>query len=100
MIVYDLRCDNDHLFEGWFQHRTAYEDQQTRKLILCPVCGCDRIRIAPSSVMHVGKASPANLGGKARELNQQKAFHLLTDSIARHCEDVGDRFTEVAVKMH
>ncbi len=38
MIVFDLRCGQDHVFEAWFGSSTAYEDQRTRGLVCCPVC--------------------------------------------------------------
>lgn len=38
MIVFDLRCGQDHVFEAWFGSSAAYEDQRTRGLVCCPVC--------------------------------------------------------------
>lgn len=38
MIVFDLRCGQDHVFEAWFGSSSAYEDQRTRGLVRCPVC--------------------------------------------------------------
>lgn len=39
MIVFDLRCGNDHVFEAWFASSDAFEDQQRRALVGCPMCG-------------------------------------------------------------
>lgn len=39
MIVFDLRCAQDHVFEAWFASTHAYEDQRARSLLVCPVCG-------------------------------------------------------------
>ena len=39
MIVFDLRCTQSHVFEAWFGSSAAYEDQRTRGLLSCPVCG-------------------------------------------------------------
>ncbi|GAA0727560.1 DUF1178 family protein [Sphingomonas japonica] len=42
MIVFDLRCANDHVFESWFGSSASYADQRDRGLIACPICGvCD-----------------------------------------------------------
>lgn len=38
MIVFDLRCENSHVFEAWFASSAAYEDQRERSLVVCPVC--------------------------------------------------------------
>ena len=39
MIHYNLRCDRGHAFESWFQSSSAYEQQEKRKLVNCPICG-------------------------------------------------------------
>jgi hypothetical protein len=39
MIVYDLKCANDHVFEVWFACSQAYEDQRGRGLVACAFCG-------------------------------------------------------------
>lgn len=35
MIVYDLKCANDHVFEVWFASSKAYEQQRGRGLVAC-----------------------------------------------------------------
>ena len=39
MIVFDLRCPRAHVFEAWFGSGMAFEDQQARGLLTCPICG-------------------------------------------------------------
>jgi hypothetical protein len=39
MIVFDLKCSANHVFEAWFGSSSAYEDQRARNLIACPFCG-------------------------------------------------------------
>src|SRR5690606_41324664 len=36
--VFDLSCEHDHLFEGWFASLESYEDQASRGLVRCPIC--------------------------------------------------------------
>ena len=43
MRVFDLRCDQGHLFEGWFRSSEDYVKQQTEGHVGCPVCGSVRI---------------------------------------------------------
>lgn len=38
MIVFDLRCTRDHVFEAWFASSATFEDQRERRLVACPVC--------------------------------------------------------------
>lgn len=39
MIVFDLRCSAEHVFEAWFGSSAAYDDQRMRGLLSCPLCG-------------------------------------------------------------
>ncbi len=51
MIVFDLKCGADHVFEAWFASSSAFEDQKARGLLLCPVCGdtgIDKAVMAPN----------------------------------------------------
>lgn len=43
MIVYDLKCENDHVFEVWFASSQAYEDQRARGLVACAFCGSTEV---------------------------------------------------------
>src|SRR5690606_21288239 len=36
--VFDLQCDQGHLFEGWFSSHEDYDTQQARGLLTCPMC--------------------------------------------------------------
>ena len=58
MIRYNLRCERDHAFESWFQSSTAYESQEKRKLVNCPVCGTAKVEraiMAPQIVSKKGR---------------------------------------------
>ncbi|MEO9601267.1 DUF1178 family protein [Parasphingorhabdus sp.] len=59
MIVFDLICaDGAHRFEGWFGSSNEYEEQQSRGLLDCPICG-DK---------NIAKATMApNLGRKGNQ---------------------------------
>ena len=39
MIVFDLKCGGGHVFEAWFGSSSDYDDQRTRGLVNCPLCG-------------------------------------------------------------
>jgi hypothetical protein len=43
MIVFNLCCQQNHSFEGWFRSSGDFDDQQQRGLLSCPVCGSDSI---------------------------------------------------------
>jgi hypothetical protein len=46
MIHYQLRCGDDHAFDGWFRDSAAFDDQATRGLVECPSCGDVNVRRA------------------------------------------------------
>ena len=55
MIHYNLRCERGHAFESWFQSSAAYETQEKRKLVNCPVCGSAKVERAIMAPQIVGK---------------------------------------------
>lgn len=38
MIHYQLQCDRQHGFDGWFKDSAAFERQSAGGLITCPIC--------------------------------------------------------------
>jgi hypothetical protein len=116
MIRYTLRCDRGHAFESWFQSSSAYESQEKRKLVNCPVCGSaevERAIMAPQIVSQKGRdsavpapaaadaATPAStplLMAQERELRAK--LKELRDHIVKNADNVGERFPTEARKMH
>ena len=43
MIRYQLRCKNDHKFDGWFPNIAEFERQQKKDLLICPMCDTKRV---------------------------------------------------------
>lgn len=43
MIIFDLICEQHHIFEGWFSSSDDYEAQKRGSLLCCPTCGSDKI---------------------------------------------------------
>ena len=99
MIIYDLKCENNHIFEGWFNDRTAFEEQKKKALVTCPVCGSLSIDIVPSSITVMG-----NRTGKSskndKDISPMKDLRMLHEYIDKTFEDVGSKFAEVALKIH
>lgn len=99
MIIYDLKCDKHHQFEGWFNDRAAFEVQKTKKLISCPVCGSSRVEMVPSTISIVGKDVRVEQE-QSKEISPIKAMQLFQEFLNRNFDDVGDKFAEVAMKIH
>ena len=55
MIKYQLICDQNHEFEGWFQASAAFDSQAESGLLRCPLCDSDQVKRA---LMTPNLASP------------------------------------------
>lgn len=126
MIKYQLICDQNHEFEGWFQASAAFDAQAESGLLRCPLCDSDQVKRA---LMTPNLASPkrrkaiepplADLAPKPAnptlaqqlapptESEQVQAFgaalaelRQLQQKITKDCRDVGDNFAEEARKIH
>jgi hypothetical protein len=43
MIHYQLQCDQDHSFDGWFKDSASFDRQAELGLIACPLCNSVKI---------------------------------------------------------
>jgi hypothetical protein len=119
MIRYSLRCERGHAFESWFQSSSAYETQEKRKLVNCPVCGSAKVEraiMAPQIVSKKGRdsavsapaaAAPADVTAPtstpllmAQERELRAKLRELRDHIVKNADNVGERFPNEARKMH
>ena len=117
MIHYTLRCERGHAFESWFQSSSAYEAQEKRKLVNCPVCGSAKVEraiMAPRIVSKRGRedAAPAPAATTdvtapastplmmAQERELRAKIKELRDHIVKNSDNVGERFPNEARKMH
>jgi hypothetical protein len=107
MILFNLRCAGDHVFEGWFRNGDAYEAQAGANKVSCPVCGSRKIEKAPMAP-RIGKGGnrdsdapappPSEANEKAAQLMQ--ALRALRDKVESESDFVGDRFAEEARRIH
>jgi len=100
VIIYDLKCEKDHKFEGWFNDRTAFEDQKTQKLITCPICGSSEVEMLLSSVIVMGKDLGESKEKSLKDISPIKALQLFHEYLDKNFDDVGDKFAKVALKIH
>ncbi len=98
MVVYDIRCSHDHVFEAWFPDSGAFDTQAKAGEISCPVCGDVRVARAPMA--------PNVSTGKGEAEHRRAAahvMHMLTNMqsfIEKNADNVGSRFAEEARKIH
>ena len=100
MIIYDLKCRDGHKFEGWFKDRKAFDEQKTQKLVACPVCGGTDVVLLPSSVTIMGKDGPPIEEKAKTGASSLKALREFHEYVHKHFDDVGDKFADVALRIH
>ncbi len=100
MIIYDLKCENGHAFEGWFKDRENFVMQNSKKLVSCPVCNSTHVDIIPSSITIMGNDSRFQKKSQNKEISPIAALRTLHQYIDKNFEDVGNKFAEIALKIH
>ncbi len=118
MILFDLKCRKDHVFEAWFPDSASFAEQVAGGKVLCPVCGSKKVTkalMAPNVVAKKGRepaaapALPAEAGGKTSEMaladaeqagQLRRLLRQLRDHVEQNCDYVGGAFAEEARKIH
>jgi hypothetical protein len=104
MVIYDLICDKNHKFEGWFPSFEGYQEQAAKSLISCPSCGTTAVEKLPHAcAVHVrkesGKAATERPKPSPPALSETDAKELLirlNQYVRENFENVGPRFAEEA----
>ena len=100
MKVFDLSCDADHLFEGWFASQQQFDEQLLARKISCPLCGSTQVRRRPSAPrLNLGAEQPVPAAMPRPEQLQSALVRAALQVIAT-TEDVGERFPEEARRIH
>ncbi len=115
MIHYQLRCADDHAFDGWFRDSAAFEQQASRGLLECPECGTtsvSRALMAPAvgRAAKAGPTSPEPSGppelpgapppAPAMPAALRARLQALRAAVERHCDYVGPDFAAEARRIH
>jgi hypothetical protein len=103
MKVLDLQCSAQHQFEGWFASEDDFQGQLARGLVECPVCGDTAVAKKLSAPrLNLGAAQPQTKQEvmTAPDARLQAAWLKMVRHVLANTEDVGERFTEEARKIH
>ncbi|MGC5778378.1 DUF1178 family protein [Methylobacterium sp. NFXW15] len=113
MIRYNLVCEAAHGFECWFPSSDSYDAQVERGLVGCPHCGSTSVSkavMAPRVARkdrEPAKALVSALPAEATvtmvsepERKLRAMIKALHEHVAATSEHVGERFAEVARKIH
>ena len=103
MKVFNLRCDQDHAFEGWFASTDVFDAQLAGGQVQCPLCGSTAISKALSAPrLNLGAEPPRERRAAAMPTAEQlqALFMKMAREIVANTENVGERFAEEARRIH
>ena len=110
MIVFNLKCRKDHVFEAWFRGSASYDRQAEDGELSCPTCGSRKIekalmaprlgRSGKSGHPVEGEPNQKAVMETQRAGEAMKALRELREKIERNCDYVGPVFAEEARKIH
>ena len=102
MIVFDLICANEHVFEAWFKDSATFERQRRKKEVACPMCGDTKVQkalMAPNIATSQQREKSAEMATKMAA-ETMRALSEARSYIEDNCEYVGAEFAEEARKIH
>ena len=73
MIKYQLICNNEHRFDGWFPNITEFERQQEKKLLICPLCDSNQVDRAMMSP-RIGKTKTKTKTKSKSQLDKEEFY--------------------------
>ena len=109
MKVSNLRCGQQHRFEGWFASENEFAAQLARSQVACPLCGDTQATRLPSaphiSAGRHAKSSESNSVATtdrqaSTEVTMQSQWLRAVRRVMSSTEDVGERFPEEARRIH
>lgn len=99
MILFDLKCGQDHVFEAWFKDSATYEAQAAADEVACPVCGDTSVDKAPMAP-RISTGGDADRPPGEKMVQFVKAMGELRRHVEENCDYVGGKFAEEARKIH
>ena len=106
MILFELKCTNEHHFEAWFKDGGAFDKQAKGGKVECPVCLDTSVVKAPMAPA-VSTSSRKNSNKqqdehRAKEVAREiiKAVSKIQKHVEENCDYVGEKFAEEAKAIH
>lgn len=104
MIRYDLTCDRDHAFDGWFASAAGFDRQKAAGQLSCALCGSKAVikaLMAPSlaaatkpaffAPRNPAEAALAALRTKVESESEYVGLNFVTEARAIHAGDAPER---------
>lgn len=104
MICYDLKCDKEHGFEGWFANMAAFDAQSANGELACPVCGSLKVgkALMAPNIARKGSSKQSRRAAMAApsQLEMRRFLQQVRKQVEQNSEHVGEKFPEEARKIH
>jgi hypothetical protein len=100
MIVFDLKCGNDHVFEAWFASSSTYADQAEAGQVRCPLCENADVRKAAMAPNVAAKGNQVTGPTQPGPKEMLRALAAVQAKMLEKSEWVGRSFATRARAMH
>jgi len=103
VIRYSLSCQSGHDFEAWFAGSEAFEKQQAKGSIACPMCGStsvDKSLMAPAVATSRKKNSMRLAANVPDQQETAAVLRKLREHLTENADYVGPKFAEEARRIH
>ena len=121
MLVFDLKCAQEHVFEAWFADSNTCTSQISGGEVACPICGDHKVAkapMAPNIPAGIGRGrGRGSTGVPAKTSNASpnmamapptpeqmgeaiKTLRKMRDVVEKNFDNVGESFPEEARKIH
>ncbi|KJZ20892.1 DUF1178 family protein [Loktanella sp. S4079] len=94
MIRFNLKCDQDHAFESWFQSGDAFDKLSKAGMINCETCGSS---VVTKSIMAPSVSTSNRIAAPKSEANPIEELRKKVESTSDY---VGSDFAKEARDMH
>ena len=114
MIHYQLRCEQQHAFDGWYKDSAAFDKLAKAGLVECPVCGSSQVGralMAPAITRGSPEPEPAPRPEAAASEDAPRVaagpmpaqvlalLQRMRAEVEKSCDYVGADFAEEARRM-
>ena len=94
MIRFNLKCDQNHEFESWFQSGAAFDKLVGAGMVSCTTCGSTKIA---KSIMAPAVSTSSQITAPKPHEAQIAA---LREQVEKNADYVGNKFAKEARDMH
>lgn len=101
MIQFTLKCENEHVFDSWFQSAAAFDALKGAGHLSCTVCGSSDVgkAIMAPRVSTTAAAAPEK-PLQTPQTEQEKALSAMRRHVEQNADYVGSKFAEEARSMY